>query len=337
MLKPKAQKLFTLPLALLLVILGQSNIIYAQNSTCVPLAVPQVVDSGGKLWSVTEKVTKQDGQALILGSHTTSETGWVTLDFGCFTDSPGPDLEVYEIGTAEGGEVYVGNTLPARKNWVHIPADLEGCGNESLPEKIGGCGVVGDKWLALDIGGNDGQQYRYVQIESDGSAIDEKTFGGSSDIDAVRVFAPDVSVDLFTRVDGEDQTSLNNLPVGSHVVFVAEVSGDYTSDMLYKFTCGTDSTFKNGTMRTTEGEKHFACDYPQGGLYTATITLLSPAGEISDTVPVAVGQSLREDSYSSDGPTSRPLPLRLFIWGTIVALLGYAVIKFLHLGNNIKL
>src|SRR3989344_2053848 len=89
-------------------------------SECGPLVVPQVVSSGGTLWSPVDNIKTKDGKEFMLGTQgrilgddeqTSPTGGWVLLDMGCFADLPGTDVKIYEIGKTEGGEVYVGSAI----------------------------------------------------------------------------------------------------------------------------------------------------------------------------------------------------------------------------------
>ncbi len=333
----------------------------ASAHTCIPELKATVVDTGGILWNSSSNILTEDGQPLLLGTQGKSkgdvdsespDGGWVLLDFGCFRDSAGPDLEIFEIGSVEGGEVYVGGldaktSLSPRLDgtftetgWKYVKptvpphTDLACDGRETLPESDTKCPLA-DTWLALDIGKNDEAEYRYVYLWSDGSPKSENVYGGSSDFDVLRAKGAVEGIELSARIDGTTmQPFAGSLAVGANLQFSVKVGAEHVEEPA-TFDCAVASPYvAKGSLDVSTGVATFDCQYQELGNYVATVVV----GDMTRSLDVRVVE--RNDFLSSSsgtGPVAGEAEqnvLRMFLWGVVLCLLGYGIVSMLRFMNK---
>lgn len=348
----------------------------AGASACVTLEKPVIVSKGGVLWNDASNILTEDSVALIMGTqgksrgddkHASPTGGWVVLDFGCFVDSVGSDVEIFEIGKAEGGEIYLGSKSAsvrftpksdgtiAETGWTYVKPsspphfvslqcpentdvgcsidksfDFRACdGNETLPEASDKC-PASDRWLKLDVGKNDGAQYRYVYLWSDGSKNADLAYGGSSDFDVVKVRSISSDIDLLAVVDSEEKQFVDFVPTGSTVKFVVNTSPDLIA-IDGRYDCGESETSGNaGVLPAGQARRSFECQYTSEGVYVAKATI----SQLNDVTTVYVGQKAPSPNTSGRGSLTQPFGLKMFLWGVVVTLLGYCIVRMIS--GNLK-
>ena len=167
-------------------------------------------------------------------------------------------------------------------------------GRETLPEAGDGC-VTGDQWFNLDIsstvlttGGGliSNKNYRYVFIWSDKGA----------QIDAVGIVPSSQSVDLFIPADSARSLPGQSLSVTTPGVynFAASLDNFGVGSYEYVFSCdeghvvptkGSVNVYAGQTLTTIGG---LSCGYQTFGAYRATISVLSPLGDVIDSATLTI-------------------------------------------------